>query len=377
MPVGGQNRLFESDRPSPVGGRGREDVVRDGVEGEFRRLLLSFETLLRRAVLGSRSEGACEELFFFDLIGIEDGDGNADAILRGLVFSLVIAAGTALLVRLGRQLVERYVEDPARRYNLSKMVGRTMALLAFILIIAVWSPGLKNLITILTVIGAGLAIAMREVLLSFVGWLDLVFRSPYEQGDRVEIGPTTGDVVDIRVLHTTLMETGGWVDADQSTGRLVHVPNAWIFQHPVYNYTHGFNFIWNEIMLTVTFRSDWEAAREIMVSKAQETSQIVEQQVKQQIRQMSREYLVHYSILTPFVYVRIVENGIRLTLRYLCEVRKRRGTEHALTVSILQDLRAHGGIELAYPALHVQQLEAPQFAPVPDAYDESVGPDRS
>lgn len=288
-----------------------------------------------------------------------------DTVLRGIVFSVIIAAGAALLVRLGRRIVSRYVEEPARRYNLSKMVGRSMALLAFVLIIAVWSPGLKNLITILTVIGAGLAIAMREALLSFLGWLDLVFRSPYEQGDRVEIDSVQGDVVDIRVMHTTLMETGGWVDADQSTGRLVHIPNSWIFQHGVYNYTQGFNFIWNEMAVTVTFRSDWEAAREIMVSLAEESARIVEKQAEAELRRLSRKYLVHYSILTPFVYVRIVENGVRLTLRYLCEVRKRRGTQHAIAMGILHGFAEHDEIEFAYPTLGVQHLEPDPTPPSP------------
>ena len=116
-------------------------------------------------------------------------------------------------------------------------------------------------------------------------------------------------------------------------------PNAWIFLHGVYNYSRGFGFIWNEIAFTVTFRSDWEAARDLMLARAEETSNIVAQQAKRQIRRMSRDYLVHYGILTPFVYVQITERGVRLTLRYLCEVRKRRGTAHALTMSLLEDFQ--------------------------------------
>lgn len=225
---------------------------------------------------------------------------------------------------------------------------------------------------ILTVVGAGLAIALREALLSVAGWLRIVLLHPYQQGDRIEINGMRGDVIDIRVMRTTLMEIGGWVNADQSTGRLVHVPNAWIFLYPVYNYTQGFRFIWNELSVTVTFRSNWQAAREIMESLARESTAIIGRQVAEEIRQMSREFLVHYSILTPFVYVRIVENGIRLTLRYLCEVRKRRGTEHALTVSILEAFRQHGDIELAYPALQVALPNTPQFGPLPPTdYDAS------
>ena len=99
---------------------------------------------------------------------------------------------------------------------------------------------------------------------------------------------------------------------------------------------------------------------------AEESTQLVEHQAADEIRQMSREFLVHYSILTPFVYVRVVENGILLTLRYLCDVRKRRGTEHALTVSILAALVEEGDIEFAYPTVGVASLHGPQFGPMPE-----------
>jgi small-conductance mechanosensitive channel len=132
-----------------------------------------------------------------------------------------------------------------------------------------------------------------------------------------------------------------------------------VLQFGVYNYTQGFSFIWNELSVTVTGGSDWEAAREIMLSLAQETAAIVEQQVSKQILRMSREYLVHYSILTPFVYVRVVPEGVCLSLRYLCEVRKRRGTEHALTVSMLKAFREHGRIELAADQGSAAQPEKP------------------
>lgn len=291
---------------------------------------------------------------------------------------LLIALGTALvmyiLVRLSKRLVLRYIDDPERQFRASKMISRTGGLVTLLLIIAFLSPDPGNLLTILTVVGAGLAIAMREALLSFIGWLHITFRVPYRPGDRIESNGIRGDVIDIRLLQTTLMEIGGWVDADQSTGRIVHIPNNWVFLHGVFNYTRGFHFIWNELPITVTFRSNWETAREIMMSLAEESASIVEMQARNEIRKMSREYLIYYNILTPFVYVRIDNNGVRLTLRYLCEVRKRRGTAHALTMGILLALRDHPDIELAYPMLGVTQLDTPQFGPMPaPSPDEHAG----
>lgn len=285
-------------------------------------------------------------------------------VQRAAVTLLVVLVAFAL-ARLTRRVVLRYVDDTARRYRASKYIGRGFTVVTLLLIAALWAPNLGGLLTILTIIGAGLAVATREVLLSFLGWMDIALRSPFRQGDRIEINGVRGDVVDIRLLHTTLMEIGRWVDADQSTGRLVHIPNAWIFQHAVQNYTHGFDFIWHELPVTLTFRSDWKAAREIMIELASESADLVERQAAQQLKRLAREYLVHYSILTPFVYVRFAENGVRLTLRFLCEVRKRRGTEHALTLRMLERFADHGGIEMAYPTTGVQVMDTPQFGAGP------------
>lgn len=287
-----------------------------------------------------------------------------NATILSIAVTFVILLTIALLTRVVLRVVFRYVDEPTKRYHASRSVRRFASLLALIAIFVIWSPG-ENLVTILTVIGAGTAIALREMVLSAVGWMNIAVRAPYRQGDRIEINGVQGDVLDIRLLHTAMMEIGGWVEAEQSTGRIVHIPNNWVFLHPIYNYTRGFNFIWNEIGVTVSFRSNWEAAREIMLSLAQESAAIVEQQAAREIRNLSREYLVHYSILTPFVYVSIQPNGVRLTLRYLCEVRKRRGTSHAITMGILEKFRVHGEIEFAHSATASFSHEEPQFGPFP------------
>ncbi|MFQ5569771.1 MAG: mechanosensitive ion channel family protein [Rhodothermales bacterium] len=288
-------------------------------------------------------------------------------ILSRLLIALAVVAAIFVFVQIIKRLVNRYVEDPERRYRASKLIGRSSGILALILVVGALFNTTGELLAVLTIVGAGFAIALREPLMSCFGWIYIAFRSPFKPGDRIEVNGVLGDVIDIRLLHTVMMEIRGWVDADQSTGRLVHVPNGSVFLHGVYNYTQGFRFIWNELSVTVTFRTDWEAAHDIMLSLAEESAAIVEQQVRKEIKKMAREYFIFYNILTPFVYVRIVENGIRLTLRYLCESRKRRGTEHALTISILAAFREHGDIELAYPMLGITPLDSPQFGPIPAA----------
>jgi len=285
-------------------------------------------------------------------------------LARNAILAAIILVAVVVLVRISQRLVGRYGEDPEHIFRTSRMIRRIGALAALLTVVGLLLPGSADLMMLLTVIGAGMVIALREVLLSIVGWMRIAILSSYKNGDRIEINGVVGDVVDIRILRTSVMEIRGWVDADQSTGRIAHIPNSWIFLYTLFNYSRSFNFIWNELPLTITFSSDWRAARDIMLGFAEESAAIVEQQARKEIHELSREFLVHYSILTPFVYVRIVENGVRLTLRYLCEVRKRRGSEHALAVCILDAFSKHGGIEFAYPALHLTKRSPSQFAPI-------------
>ncbi|MDA1333731.1 MAG: mechanosensitive ion channel, partial [Bacteroidetes bacterium] len=135
-----------------------------------------------------------------------------------LITAVIILIGF-VVVRLSHRVSRRFLDDPERIYRSTKSTRRTVAFLAIIAIAIVWSPGFGDLLTLITVIGAGLAIALREVLLSIGGWARISLMTSFREGDRIEINGIRGDVIDIRVLRTTLMEIGGWVDADQSTGR--------------------------------------------------------------------------------------------------------------------------------------------------------------
>ncbi|HCR49765.1 MAG TPA: mechanosensitive ion channel family protein, partial [Bacteroidetes bacterium] len=234
-----------------------------------------------------------------------------------LLISLAILVVGWVIRKLTGEVLIRKIEDPHHRFTINRRVGRGLAIATLILVVAIWFPNLKEIVAILSLFGAGLAIVNREVILSMVAWLHIITRQPYGVGDRIELNDVSGDVIDISLLVTTMMETREWVQGDQSTGRIMRIPNNWVFLYAVKNYTQGFEYIWNELSVTVSDKSDWNMAREIMMSLAQESSFIVEHQVKSQLKTMTQEYLVYYSTLTPFVYVATNERGIQLTLRYL------------------------------------------------------------
>jgi small-conductance mechanosensitive channel len=274
-------------------------------------------------------------------------------VLRRLLGTLLVVVAAFTLARLGRQLAFHTFDEQERQYRAAKWISRALWIGAVVAIVALWSPSASNLITVLTIIGAGLAVALRDVLLSVVGWLRLSLYPPYRPGDRIEINGIRGDVADIGVLQTVVVEIGEWVQANQSTGRIVHIPNGWIYQHGVKNYTEGFESIWMEESVTVTFASDWRAAKQIMLDAVAEEGPDVEAAVRQQIKQTAREYLVHFNVLTPYVYTNLAPNGITLTLRVMAPVRGQRNLRSTVVEDVLDRFHAHDQIEIAYPTLRV------------------------
>lgn len=281
---------------------------------------------------------------------------NSDLAIR-LAGTILVVGATLILLAIGRRLALATFDEQERQYKASKWLSRMLWLLGLIAIITLWSPDASQLITVLTIIGAGLAVALRDVLLSFVGWVHLQLHPPYRPGDRIEVNQIRGDVVDIGLTQTTMLEIGEWVEANQSTGRLLHIPNGWIYQHGVKNDTEGFEYLWFEQFVIVTFDSNWERAREIILEIAETEVPNCEKDARKQLREMTSEYLVQMNVLSPYVYVSLADSGVKLTLRHLTAARGRRTVRHELITKILRRFQAHSDIHIAYPTYRIENRE--------------------
>ncbi len=275
--------------------------------------------------------------------------GLSPAVQAKLVKTLVLWLVFFGAKKVFCSVVDRRLDDVQRRYLVHKGFNYTTGVLIFIGTMIIWFGGFTGWTAYLGFVSAGLAIALQDPLSNLAGWLFINSRKPFTVGDRIEIGGIKGDVIDQRLFQFSLIEIGNWVDADQSTGRIIHLPNGWVFKHATANFTASFEFIWHEIPVMVTFESDWKKAKEMLLEIAGRHTAIRSEKAERQVRRASRKYMIFFQHLTPIVWTSVADSGVVLTLRYICDPRKRRSSSTAVWEDILEAFAACDDIDFAYP----------------------------
>lgn len=268
---------------------------------------------------------------------------------ENLLYTIAAFVVLFLLKEITCRIVNRNVEDDKRRYHVRKTITYVYSFVLFIVIGSIWFKGIAQLGTFLGLASAGLAVALHDTIANMAGFFFIEARKPFRVGDRIQLGEVMGDVIDIRLFQFSVVEVGNWVDADQSTGRIVHVPNSLVLKTPLSNSHAGFEYIWNEVAVLVTFESDWKKAKEILLVVAKENAESLSQGAQAQIRQAAQKYLIVAGKLTPTVYTTVKDSGVMLTIRYLVNPRQRRGTEQKIWEEILDHFGREPNIDLAYP----------------------------
>lgn len=267
-----------------------------------------------------------------------------------LLITGVWLVSLALIRWIVLSVVHRRIDDPAVWYRTQKLLSYTITVIGLVVLASIWVQG-SGLATYVGLITAGLAIALSDVLKNLAGWLYIVLRRPFRLGERVEIGEHKGDVIDIRAFRFTLFEIAGErIDAEQPTGRLVHIPNGLVFTKPLANFTEGFQYVWHEIPVLITFESDWEAAEQIVLEAIEDQSpDHSETQAINELRETMIEYKIGYMSLDPRVFVTVKDSGVLLTGRLLAEAQALRQVEQEVWKAVLRAFAGSDRIELAYP----------------------------
>jgi small-conductance mechanosensitive channel len=272
------------------------------------------------------------------------------SIISLLIAIVIIAIISAIIKR----IIPRHIPDASSRYRARKFVNIVGYIAAITLALVVFSNQLSALSVVLGVAGAGVAFAFQEVIASFAGYLVLHSSNFFKVGDRVMLGGIKGDVIDVGLLRTSLMETGDWINGDRYNGRITKVANSFIFKAPVHNYSGDFPFLWDEIRIPVKTAGDVQYANDKFLEILYEVQGEFTSQAKEYWHKMTEKYMVEDARVDPFVLMRFDENWIDFTLRYVVDYKMRGTTKDKIYKKVLQAINnSEGRLEVASAAFEI------------------------
>lgn len=244
-------------------------------------------------------------------------------------------------------------EASPERYRHQKFTTTVIVVLAVLAIGALWGRLLAHKGTFFGLIGAGLAVALREPLLAIAGRIAIFAGHMYTAGDRIEIDKMAGDVIDVGFFYTRLMEIGNWVKGDQATGRITQFSNSIIFGTPVFNYTQNFSYIWDEVVLPVTYSSNVGAATKMLLDAADQYTREFMKTAESELQQMRRSFVIPSFEMKPAVFTNVTDNYVELTLRYIVDPKKRRAAKSFIFTRILEMMHRRHDISVGSTTMDV------------------------
>lgn len=258
-----------------------------------------------------------------------------------------------------RKTLKKRIEDISIRYKAQKgveLIG--YVLIIFLVLMAFTVDSIKDYTIIIGLFTAGITFTLQELILSIAGSFYIFFVRVYKPGDRIEINNIKGDVIDIDSIYTTIMEIGEWVSSDNYSGRIVKISNAFVFKGPIKNYSMDFPFVWDELNILITYTSDAELAKTIIMDSANELLCDYTKKSKAKWEEMVAHYYIEDATIEPTIAMNLTDNWVQLNLRYITDYKRRRNTKHTLFQHIVQAIsKTDGKVNLASTTL--QLLEIP------------------
>lgn len=279
----------------------------------------------------------------------------ANDLYRKLIYSsLVLIIQGIIRFTVDRYIINKRGEFSSSVYTLRKVIRYTLTAVSLIIIYNIWIDQMADFSVALGILAAGLAFALQEIIGSFAGWITIITGNPFNIGDRIETGGIKGDVVDIGILRTTVMEIGNWLDGDHNTGRLVTLSNAFIFKEPLFSYSVHLHYIWDEIRIPVPYGSNWQQAMAIMSNAVTQHAAYQEllPKAEEQRLELRKKIAVKITPLDPRIFVNLTDNWIQLGLVYPVDTDLRRFFRSEVSQTILSEFNA-AGIEIASETISI------------------------
>jgi small-conductance mechanosensitive channel len=291
-----------------------------------------------------------------------------DKLFRSLIslplgVKLAVAAlGTFLIqgcFRLLERTLPRVFAERDVRYRVRKFLVIAGYATAILFLTILFEDRLGRISFALGVAGAGVAVALQDVMASFAGWFSIGLSKLYTVGNRIQIGDTKGDVIDISILRTTLMETGSWVSKDVYSGRVVRVPNSQVLKGQIFNYSQGFPFVWDEIKLSFSTSSDQHSAREVLLRAAKETVDDYLPEAQDSWKRIVENFHLENPHLAPTASLTVNGGEFEFTVNYVVPYTDRTAVKDRIFTRIVDEVtKSNDTIRWALPPHFAQSTPA-------------------
>lgn len=261
-----------------------------------------------------------------------------------------------ILLLVSKYFVRKYMSDNEKFYTINKALNITFVTLLILVLLFAYIENVTYLVTILGFASAGIAIAMKEWFMSLMGWLTIILGGSVHVGDRVKFVrgnvEYVGDIVDISLLKMTLHEDVTLTTQMQNrrAGRIVFIPNNFIFTDMIANYSHaGLKTVWDGIDLLITFDSNIHKAQSIAKEVARKYSKGYTDITRKQLNKLRSSYSMKNTNVEPRIYAFIDPNGIKISVWYMTNAFATLTLRSTISVEIITRLQEEEDIFLAYP----------------------------
>ena len=293
---------------------------------------------------GAGSAGHVEGARFFGVTLIGATQHNLHKLILTVAF-IVIAWAIAWALR---HILALFVGSRSgTRFQFWAKQGVSLVIAAILIlgVMSIWFDSPARLASVIGLIGAGIAFALQRVITAVAGYFVILRGKTFNVGDRILMGGVRGDVIGLTFMQTRIMEMGesprqedddkSWVRSRQFTGRIVTVTNDKVFDCPVYNYTHEFAYIWDEISIPVAFHQDFAKAERIILEAAKGPAKTAKTLGKEEVSRLEKRFGIDAGEIDPRVFWRITEDWMELTVRFLGPDHGIRKIKDAMTRDII------------------------------------------
>ena len=239
-------------------------------------------------------------------------------------------------------LTTKWLKKSKTRFMFHQTINIILNLICIIFLFLLWLPYLKNILTVISFISAGITIAIRDIILNLFAGLYIKSKKPFKIEDRISIDGITGDVVLINDLSFKVLEVGDRINGEQSSGLIINIPNSFIFSKTLKNYNTAFKYIWDEMIIRIDINADLEKNKnEIMkIIDSNEIVSKIPKKMKKEVRAATVDYRIYYNHLEPIIYTKVNGNYVELTLRFLTHPKKSRIVEDYIWTNILKKYKS-------------------------------------